>query len=187
MFFGLCNSPATFQCFMNDLFRDMITEGWHIIYMDDLLISSPNTTLNTKHTKWVLQRMKELDLHLKIKKCNFGVPHIDYLWMILSPEHIEMDPTKLNGIKNWPTPIKVKDVHSFLGFTNFGDYSNITHPLLNLTKKDALWIWNNSCQNAFNKLKNCFLTKLVLHLPNMSKPFAITTDASKYTSGGILL
>ena len=142
MLFGLCNSPATFQQFMNDWFRDMITKGWLVIYMDDLLISSPNTHLNTKCTKWVLQRMKELDLHLKIKKCKFGISHIDYLGMILFPGHIEMDPTKLNGIRNWPTLTKVKDVRSFLGFTNFyrkfiGDYSNIACPLIDLTKQDA--------------------------------------------------
>ena len=112
--------------------------------------------------------------------------------MILSLGHIEMDPTKLNGIRNWPTLTKVKDICSFLGFTNFyrkfiGDYSNITCPLLDLTKKDTLWNWNNSCQNAFNRLKNCFLTKPVLHLHDTSKPFTIATDASKYTSGGMFL
>ena len=160
--------------------------------MDDLLISSPNHHLDTECTKQVLQRLKELDLHLKIKKCKFGVSHINYLGMILSPGHIEMDPTKLDGIRNGPTLTKVKDVHSFLRFTNFyrkfiGDYSNITCPLLNLTEKDTPWNWNNSCQNAFNRLKNCFLTKPVLHLPDTSKPFAITTDASKYVSGGVLL
>ena len=192
MFFGLCNSPATFQRFMNDLFRDMIAEGWLVVYMDDLLISSPDHHLDTKHTKRVLQRLKELNLHLKIKKCKFGVSHIDYLGMILSPGHIEMDPTKLNRIRNWPTLAKVKDVRSFLGFTNFyrkfiGDYSNIACPLLDLTKKDTPWNWSNSCQNAFNRLKNCFLTKPVLHLPDTSKPFAIATDASKYASGGVLL
>ena len=170
----------------------MIAEGWLVVYMDDLLISSPDHHLDTECTKQVLQRLKELDLHLKIKKCKFGVSHIDYLGMILSPGHIEMDPTKLDGIRNWPTPTKVKDVRSFLGFANFyrkfiGDYSNIARPLLDLTKKDTPWNWNNSCQNAFNRLKNCFLTKPILHLPDTSKPFAITTDASKYASGGVLL
>ena len=192
MFFGLCNSPTTFQRFMNNSFRDMIAEGWLVVYMDDLLISSPDHNLDTEHTKRVLQRLKELDLHLKIKKCKFGVSHIDYLGMILSPGHIEMDPTKLDGIRNWPTLTKVKDVRSFFGFINFyrkfiGDYSNIARPLLNLTKKDTLWNWKNSCQNAFNRLKNCFLTKPILHLPDTSKPFAIATDASKYASGGVLL
>ena len=100
----------------------------------------------------------------------------------VSPGHIEMDPTKLDGIWNWPTMTKVKDVHSFLRFANFyrkfiGDYSNITWPLLDLTKKDTPWNWNNSCQNTFNRLKNCFLTKPVLHLH----------DTSKYMSGGVLL
>ena len=44
MFFGLNNSPTTFQHFMNDFFQDMIAEGWLIIYMDDLLIFFPDET-----------------------------------------------------------------------------------------------------------------------------------------------
>ena len=110
--------------------------------------------------------MKELDVHLKIKKYKFGVSCIDYL---------EMNGTKLNGTRCWPTPTAVKDVCSFPGFTNFyrkfiGDCSNIAHPLIDLTKKNEPWVWNNSIQNAFNQLKNCFLTKLVFHLPDTSKP-----------------
>ena len=37
MFFRLCNSPATFQALMDDLFSDTIEEGWLVIYMDDML------------------------------------------------------------------------------------------------------------------------------------------------------
>ena len=94
MFFGLCNSPATFQRFMNESFKDMITEGWLVVYMDDLPLSSPNPEINTQQTIRVLQQMKELDLHLKIKKCKFGVSQIDYLGMVLSPGLIQMDQTK---------------------------------------------------------------------------------------------
>ena len=64
MFFGMMNSPATFQRFMNDSFRDMIAEGWLLIYMDDLLILSPNKKTHEERTKRVLARMEELDLHL---------------------------------------------------------------------------------------------------------------------------
>ena len=125
---------------MNNLFKDMITEGWLVVYMDDLLISSPDSTLDTECTKRVLQRMKELNFHLKIKKCKFGVSKINYLGMVLSHGHIEMDPTKLNSIRHWPNPNKVKDICSFLGFTNFykkfiGDYSNIAHPSLILQRR----------------------------------------------------
>ena len=119
MFFGLSNSPATFQRFMNDSFKDMIAKGWLIIYMDDMLITAANEQGNIERTKRVLQRMKELDLHLKLKKCKFGVKEVDILGLILRPGEITMDPTKLSGIAEWPIPTKVKDIQSFLGFTNY--------------------------------------------------------------------
>ena len=112
MFFGLSNSPATFQRFMNDSFKDMIAEGWLIVYMDNMLITSRNKEEDIERTRRVLQRMKELDLHLKLKKCQFGVEEVDFLGLILRPGEIAMDPTKLSGITEWPTPTKVKDIRS---------------------------------------------------------------------------
>ena len=140
MFFGLTNSPATFQRFMNDSFCDMIAEGWLVIYMDDLLIYSPDAATHTKRTKRVLQRMVELNLHLKLEKCTFAATTVEYLGMIVKPGQLAMDPVKLNGIALWPIPSKVKDVRSFLGFANFyrqfiPNYSTIARPLINLTKK----------------------------------------------------
>ena len=104
---------------MNDSFRDMIAEGWLVIYMDDLLIYSPDTTLHEEHTKCVLQCMTEPDLHLKLEKCKFATDEVEYLGMIVKPGQLAMDPVKLDGIANWPTPTKVKDVCSFLGIANF--------------------------------------------------------------------
>ena len=192
MFFGLTNSPATFQRFMNDSFHNMIAEGWLVIYMDDLLIYSPDATLHEERTKHVLQCMAELDLHLKLEKCKFATDEVEYLGMIVKPGQLAVDPIKLNGIASWPIPTKVRDVRSFLGFANFycwfiPDYSNVAHPLIDLTKKNLTWNWSPSCQSAFEALKHPFLSKPVLHLPNLSAPFAIDTDASKYASGAILL
>ena len=119
MFFGLTNSPATFQRFMNDSFHNMIAEGWLVIYMDDLLIYSPDATLHEERTKHVLQCMAELDLHLKLEKCKFATDEVEYLGMIVKPGQLAVDPIKLNGIASWPIPTKVRDVRSFLGFANF--------------------------------------------------------------------
>ena len=104
---------------MNDLFRDMITDRWLVIYMDDLLIISPDSQTHKEQTCHVLQCMTELNLHLKLEKCHFNVPEVEYLGMIVKPGQLTMDPVKLDGIATWPTPTKVKDVRSFLGFTNF--------------------------------------------------------------------
>ena len=98
MFFGLTNSPTTFQHFMNDSFCDMIAEGWLIIYMDNLLIYSPNTATHTEWTKWILQSMVELNLHLKLEKCTFATSKVEYLGMIVKLGQLAMDPVKLNSI-----------------------------------------------------------------------------------------
>jgi hypothetical protein len=71
MFFGLCNSPATFQAMMDDYFRDMIDKGWIAIYMDDILIHAKTKEDLKKRTKRVLQRLKEHNLYLKPEKCKF--------------------------------------------------------------------------------------------------------------------
>ena len=119
MFFGLSNSPATFQRFMNDSFKDMIAKGWLIVYTDDMLLTASNGQINNEWTKRVLQMVKELNLNLKLKKCKFGVTEVDFLGLILKPGEIAIDPTKLSRIAEWPIPTKVKDVRSFLGFANY--------------------------------------------------------------------
>ena len=78
--------------------------------MDDLLIASPDPKTHEEQTHHVLQYMTELDLHLKLEKCQFSIPEVEYLGMIVKPSQLAMDPIKLDGIATWPTPVKVKDV-----------------------------------------------------------------------------
>ena len=119
MFFGLQNSPATFQSMMNMLFDDLIKEGWVIIYMDDILIFSKDLEEHCILVKKVLQRLEDEDLFLKPEKCFFKKSSIKYLSMIISQDKIQMDPTKLSVVLDWLTPKCVKDIQSFLGFGNF--------------------------------------------------------------------
>jgi hypothetical protein len=116
MFFRLCNSPMTFQAMMNDIFKDMINEGWIV---DDILIFSKDKDEHQKRTKQVLQRLQEHDLYLKVEKCKFDVQEVEFLGFIICPNEMHMDPMKLQGISNWLTPTNVKAVRSFLGFGSF--------------------------------------------------------------------
>ncbi|THH05802.1 hypothetical protein EW145_g4526 [Phellinidium pouzarii] len=92
MFFGLCNSPATFQMFMNDIFQIIITEEAILIYMDDILIFSDNLEDLHRKTNQVLNVLQENDLFLKPKKCIFKVQEVEFLGMIICPDNIHMDP-----------------------------------------------------------------------------------------------
>ena len=119
MFFGLCNSPATFQAMMNDILKDELNDGWVIVYMDDILIFSKTKEGLEEMTKRVLQRLRENDLYLKPRKCKFCKTWIEYLGLIIEEGKMSMDPGKLNGIREWPVPKSVKQVCSWLGFGNF--------------------------------------------------------------------
>ena len=167
----------------NDYFTDMIAQGWVLIYTDNILIFSRETE---HHHEWkvkVLKRLEEKDLFLKPEKCIFNATEVDYLGFIVKPDKIEMDPTKLAGIKNWIPPKNVKSVKSFLGFGNFyrrfiGNYAEIAKPLNELTKKTKVFEWTSECQTAFENLKKKFLEKQVLTMPDPTKLFYVKSDAS---------
>ena len=54
--FGLCNAPATFQHFVNDIFNDLV-ENSVVVYLDDILIYSKSLEDHVSHVKEVLQRL----------------------------------------------------------------------------------------------------------------------------------
>ena len=191
MFFGLCNSPATFQAFMDDIFRAEITSDAIIIYMDDILIFGRTLEELRTKTRTVLSKLRDNNLCLKPSKCKFEQERVDYLGMIITHNHIEMDPVKLSGIRDWPTPTKVKHVQQFLGFANFyrrfiPDYANISKPLDRLKAKGKTWEWTTECAAAFTQLKAKFEERHILLMPDKRKPFILETDASKVASGAVL-
>ena len=98
MFFGLCNSPATFQAMMDDIFGDMISQCIIIVYMDDIFIFAPDEVTLTENTKKVLARLQANDLFLKPAKCEFNKTKVEYLGMVIEEGRISMDPGKLKEI-----------------------------------------------------------------------------------------
>ena len=102
-----------------------------------------------------------------------------------------MSDNKVKIIQDWPEPKKVKDIQSFLGFTNFYcqfifNYSDIVIPLTCLTQKDIPWKFDPSCQDAFNSLKKAFTSAPILThwIPNAQ--LIVETDASDYALAAIL-
>jgi type IV secretory pathway VirB4 component len=71
MFFGMTNSPATFQHMMDTIFQKMIDKNEIIVYMDDILIFTETTEKLDKRTRKVLDILQENNLYLKPEKCKF--------------------------------------------------------------------------------------------------------------------
>ena len=102
-----------------------------------------------------------------------------------------MDPIKLAGIQDWPTPTTVKQVRSFLGFKNFyrkfiSHYSDIAMPLNDLTKKDRRFEWTEDTQQSLDNLKKQFTEEPALMVPDYNRPFQIESDTSKVATGAVL-
>ena len=102
-----------------------------------------------------------------------------------------MDPVKVAGIQDWPTPRNVTKVQSFIGFVNFyqcfvQDFSHIAKPLHQLTKKGEVWRWADEEQQSIEGLKRFIMTTPILVQPNQEAPFRLETDASGYTTGVVL-
>jgi hypothetical protein len=110
---------------------------------------------------------------------------------IISPDQVEMDPTKLDSIAKWPYPTKTKDFRKFIGFCNYyrkfiHHYADITRPLNNLLLKNKLFDWTEEAKITFENLKKEFLTEPLLITPDQTLPFKIECNASKYAIGAIL-
>ncbi len=106
MFFRLTNSPATFQWMMNNIFKDLITSGAVTIYLDDILIMSKTKEEHCCITCKVLKVLWKNKLFLKAEKCEFETLETEYLGVIISEGSICMDPVKIQGIVEWPVPMK---------------------------------------------------------------------------------
>jgi len=104
MYFGMCNSPATFQFIIDALFCKLIMSGKIVIYMNDILIFTQTIDEHRSIVKRVLQILANNKLSLHPKKCKFHQTKIEYLGVILSQDSIEADPTKIKEVAQWPEP-----------------------------------------------------------------------------------
>jgi transposase InsO family protein len=191
MFFGLTNSPATFQTMMNDIFRDLVTEGVVVVYLDDILIFTESIEQHREVTRRVLKLLEEHQLFLKPDKCDFEQTKVEYLGVIISHNSVEMDPVKVAGVAEWPQPSSKKEVQSFLGFLNFyrrfiQDFSLHARPLFDLTKNDVKWHWSSNEQSSFDTLKELITSAPILTSPDNSRPFRIEADSSDFATGAVL-
>jgi len=191
IFFGMTNSPATFQTMMNDVFRTVIAEEIAVVYLEDILIFTKTEEEHEQAVRRVLEILMKHKLFLRLEKCEFHQKQIEYLGLVISENKVAIDPVKVAGVREWPVLENWTDVQAFIGFVNFyrrfiQDFSTIARPLFDLTHSDQAWNWGTKEQEAFERLKMAVTTALILALPQDSEPFHIKADSSDFASGAVL-
>src|SRR5258708_30044277 len=190
MLFSLTNAPAVFQHLINEVLGNLL-DVCTVGYIDNILIYSDSLETHRDHMREVLRQLQEARLYTNPKKCKFHMDTVEYLGFILTPTGLHMDPMKVAAIQGWLEPRNVRDVQSFLGFTNFychfiADYSQLTLPLTNLCKKATPWNFGEMEATAFQLLKNAFSTAPVLCHWAPDLRMTVETDASDHAIAGIL-
>ena len=109
MFFGLTNSPATFQSMMNSIFREEISEGNVVIYLDDILIFSSDLEAHRTLVRRILEKLRKHQLFLKPEKCDFEQPLVEYLGVVVGGGQLRMDRKKVDAVQDWPSPNLTRD------------------------------------------------------------------------------
>lgn len=188
--FGLTNAPAVFQSLVNDVLRDMLNR-FVFVYLDDILIFSPDLKTHQQHVRLVLQRLMENKLFVKREKCEFHAETVTFLGYIVSKGQLRMDPEKVSAVAEWPIPTSRKHLQRFLGFANFyrrfiRNYSQVASPLTALTSILRPFLWDVAAQEAFDKLKSLFISAPILIQPDATRQFIVEVDASDTGVGAIL-
>ena len=175
---------------MNSIFQELLHKEVLANYMDDFIIPARTMEELEERTIRFLKIAEKHNLCFKWSKCDFNMEEIPILGIIVSKEQIKMEQEKIKAVKEWKTPIKVKDVESFLGFANFyrrfiQNFSHIAKPLNELKGKKE-WKWEEEHQKAFDELKDKITSQPVLALPKREGKFRVETDASEHAIGGVL-
>lgn len=153
-----------------------------LVFFDDILVYSKSGEEHLEHLLIVFQQLKAHQLYAKKSKCSFGQEIIGYLGHFISQEGVSTDPTKIENMKNLPTPKNIKMLSGFLGLTGYyrkfiKDYGLISRPLTQLLRT-YVFIWTKEIERAFNCLMKVMTTTPILALHDFNKPFIIEANAS---------
>lgn len=99
----LSHAMSVFQGFMNEGFREFLHCSV-IVYINNILIYSQNLADHRQHVQQVLQKLRQHHLFLKLEKCEFHHPTVQFLGYIIGQDGIQMDQGKIDSVKLWPLP-----------------------------------------------------------------------------------
>lgn len=190
MTFGHTNAPGTFQRYMSAVLAKHINK-YCIVYFDDIVIYSTNIDAHASHVGAVLSSLATANLSAKSSKCHFGYNSIKFLGHIVTEGRIRPDPMKTKAVDEFPTPVNVSTLRSFLGLANYyrnfiSNFATIAAPLYHLTRKNVAWAWNSDACTAFFQLRRALVIAPCLASPDYDRPFILHTDASELGFGAVL-
>ncbi len=188
--FELTNELIFFQQYMNDVLWNFLNDFCQV-YLDDILIYSKMRKKHRNHVKLVLSWLREAELQMNIRKCEFNVEETVFLRVIVSELDLRINLSKVTVIVSWITSINLKEIQDFVRFVNFyrrfiKNFSKLVKPFTQLTRKNTSFVWNEICVQVFDNLKKQVSSISVLRHFDLKRQAILKTDASNYVKDEIL-
>ena len=189
--FGLTNAPAIFLDLMNRLCKPFL-DKFVIVFIDDIRIYSQSQQDHEQHLKQILELLAREKLYAKFSKCEFWLREVQFLGHVVNDRVIQVDPSKVQAVKQWETPKTPIEIRQFLGLAGYyrrfiKNFSKIALPLTILTQKDKQFIWSSQQEEAFQLLKQKLCNAPILTLPEGTDDFVVYCDASHPGLGCVLM
>ena len=148
--------------------------GRVVSFIDDVIIGTEGKEGYDEIVEEVIKRLAKNDLYVELEKCKQKVKEVGFLGVVIRPEGIRMEKEKVKGILDQPTPQGVKNVQKFLELANYyhrfiKDFTIMARLLHNMVKKDQKQKWMERQDKIFSELKERFMKKPVLAVPDLDK------------------
>lgn len=198
VYFGLKNAPPFFQRMMAREFSPIMQkyESYLSNYLDDWIVATPGgqegLRLHRQIMHEFLDLMEKLSYFLKLKKCEFERPKVEFLGWSITKDGITVDPSKAKGLAEWPRQLRnLKELRRTLGILGYQrpfirGYAALAKPLTELTKKNVPFVWKEEHTKALDQLIQRVTTAPVLACPDPDRQFFLEVDASSFALGAVL-
>ena len=189
--FGLTYAPGVWSLLVKRIFGKLKNKSV-FVYLDDIIIFSKDLDSHVETLKEVFECLRRANLTLKPSKCQFLKTEIELLGFKISQAGIHTNRKLVEAVEKFGRPKNVKALQRFLGMAGFyrrfiDSYAKITRPLCALLKKDTKFCWDQTCQTAFETLKEKLCSAEVLAFFNPNAPTRLHVDASHKGLGAIML
>ena len=198
--FCLRNSGQTFQRFIDHVTRGL---DFVFVYLDDLLVTSPDHKTHKKHLRILFARLAEYGIIIGPEKCQFGTTELSFLGHHVCAKGISPLPSAVDAIVNFVKPEKQRALRRYLGMVNYYHRfipqcaakltqlnnlltaANKGHTRLS-PKSNSDLKWDQNAESAFSESKQILANATLLVHPDPMSQLNITCDASDVAVGGVL-
>ncbi|MBW0520962.1 hypothetical protein O181_060677 [Austropuccinia psidii MF-1] len=180
--FGIKNAPSHYQRTMNNIFPTELSEGWLIIYIDDIIICSDSWSLHLERLAGVLHKVAEVNMKISLKKCNFGFEELKALGHIISGLSLGIDKNKVAAVLLNPIPQNKKEMMSFLKFSHYyrqhlKDFAILAKSLYRICDQQTVFKMTQERIKSYEMIRKALTEASLFPMPDWNIPFKLYIDA----------